>query len=115
MGRAWALPRKLLNAKPLRVLPAFVAGLVVTLVLGTLSAAESSQTELTALQTALRKAESSLMSLELSFAACRQTAETRINTLERQNRLWKWGCIAAGVLAVGFGTAFLARNHGVKI
>jgi len=71
-------------------------------------AAENSQRELTGLQTALRKAESSLASLELSFAAYRQAAEKRISSLERQNRLWKWGCIAAGILSVGFGTAFLA-------
>ena len=72
-----------------------------------LFAAENSLTELTALQAALRKAESSLMSLELSFSAYRQTAENRIRRLERENRLWKWGCAAAGVLAAGFGTAFL--------
>ena len=74
-----------------------------------LTAAENSRTELTALETALRTAESSLTSLELSFAAYRQEAEKRINTLTREKRLWKWGCIAAGVLAVGFGTAFLVK------
>jgi len=72
--------------------------------------AGNSQTELTALQTALRKAESSLMSLELSFAAYRETAEGRIKTLEKKNRLWKWGCIAAGILAAGAGAAFLATR-----
>ena len=72
-----------------------------------LIAAENSQTELTALQAALRKAESSLMSLELSFTAYREEAERRINSLQRQNRLWKWGCIGAGILAAGFGTALL--------
>jgi predicted nucleic acid-binding Zn-ribbon protein len=71
-----------------------------------LAAAENSQTELTALGAALRKAESSLMSLELSFAAYREAAEGRIKTLSKEKRLWKWGCIAAGVLAAGFGTAF---------
>ena len=70
--------------------------------------AENSRTELTALQTALRKAESSLTSLELSFAAYRETAEKRISGLERNNRLWKWGCIGAGILAAGFGAAFIA-------
>jgi len=68
--------------------------------------AENSQSESAALQAALRKAESSLMSLELSFAAYREAAEDRINVLSRQNRLLKWGCTAAGILAVGFGTAF---------
>ncbi|MCL2094211.1 MAG: hypothetical protein FWH12_08495 [Treponema sp.] len=69
--------------------------------------AESSQRELTGLLLALRRAESSLMSLELSFTAYRETAEGRIRTLERENRLWKWGCAAAGVLAGGLGAAFL--------
>ena len=70
--------------------------------------AENSQTELAALQTALRKAESSLTSLEISFAAYREVSENRIQKLEKEKRLWKWGCIAAGVLAIGFGAAFLA-------
>ena len=72
-----------------------------------LAAAENSQTELTVLRSALMKAESSLMSLEISFAAYREAAERKIKGLERQNRFWKWGCIGAGVLAVGFGTGFL--------
>jgi len=72
------------------------------------TAAENSQTELAAVLAALRKAESSLTSLELSFDAYRQAAEKRINSLEKQNRFWKWGCVAAGVLAAGFGTALLA-------
>ena len=73
-----------------------------------LIAAENSQSELAGLQTALRKAESSLMSLELSFADYRETAEKRISVLTREKRLWKWGCIIAGVLAAGCGTALLA-------
>ena len=72
-----------------------------------LTRAENSQTELSALKTALRKAESSLMSLELSFAAYREAAEGRVNALAREKALWKWGCIGVSVLAVGFGTAFL--------
>jgi hypothetical protein len=44
--------------------------------------------------------------LGLSFAAYSETAEKRINTLEKSSRLWKYGCIAAGVLAAGFATAF---------
>ena len=73
-----------------------------------LARAENSQTELAALRTTLRKAESSLLSLEISFEAYRKTAEGRIKSLERESRFWKWGCIAAGVLAAGFGTAFVA-------
>ena len=76
-----------------------------------LTKAENSQTELAALRTALRKAESSLMSLELSFEAYRESAERRIDTLAKQGRLWKWGCIGAGVLAAGFGTAFLLNSR----
>ena len=75
-----------------------------------LTRAENSRTELAALRTALRKAESSLTSLELSFAAYREAAESRINRLTRENRLWKWGCAAAGVLAAGFGTALLVTR-----
>jgi hypothetical protein len=56
----------------------------------------------------LRRADSSLMSLELSFAAYQETSQRRINTLTREKTLWKWGCIAAGVLAVGFGAVSLA-------
>ena len=77
---------------------------------GLLLKAENSQTELAALQTALRKAESSLMSLELSLAAYKVTAEQKIKTLEREKRLWKWGFMAAAVLAAGFGTALLVVN-----
>jgi DNA repair exonuclease SbcCD ATPase subunit len=74
--------------------------------MGLLLKAENSQLELTGLLTALRTAESSLTSLGLSFAAYSETAEKRINTLEKSSRLWKYGCIAAGVLAAGFATAF---------
>jgi len=68
--------------------------------------AESSQTELAALVLTLRKAESFLMSLELSFSAYRQAAERKIKTLSKEKTLWKWGCLAAGFLAAGFASAF---------
>jgi len=74
------------------------------------SVAENSLTEFNALQAALRKAESSLRSLELSFAAYRQASEQKIITLERQNRFWKWGCTAVGILAAGFGAAILMER-----
>jgi len=77
---------------------------------GLLSAAENSLTELNGLQAALRKAESSLTSLELSFAAYRQASERRISSLQRQNRLWRWGCAAAGIFAAGFGAAALINR-----
>jgi len=69
--------------------------------------AGNSETELTALQEALRKAGSSLMSLEISFASYREASEKRIRSLNREKNIWKWTCIAAGVAAAGFGTAFL--------
>ena len=69
--------------------------------------AENSQMELNVLQEVLKKAESSLMSLELSFNAYRDTAQAKISSLEKENRLWRWGCIAAGILAAGIGTAFM--------
>ena len=72
-----------------------------------LTKAENSQMELTDLLLVLRKADSSLMSLDLSFTAYKQTAEKQIKNLNREKTLWKWGCIAAGGLAAGFGTAFL--------
>ena len=72
-----------------------------------LSKAESSQTELTALRETLKKAESSLLSLELSFAAYREASEQNIKRLEHEKKLWKWGCIAASILAAGFGGAML--------
>ena len=75
-----------------------------------LNKAQTSLSESTELVTALKKAESSLSSLELSFTLYRETAEAKISTLEKQNRLWKWGCIAAGVLAAGFGT-LLVISH----
>ena len=70
--------------------------------------AENSQTELDGLRTALRRAESSLMSLEISLAAYRESSERRISVLSREKTLWKWGCIGAGVLAAGFCTAYMA-------
>jgi hypothetical protein len=48
--------------------------------------------------------------LELSFAAYREAAETGIKRLERENRLWKWGCAASGVLAAGFAAAFMVSR-----
>jgi len=69
--------------------------------------AESSETELAELLIHLRRAEFSLMSLEISFEAYRESAEGRIRYLERTNTFLKWGIAAAGAAAVGFGAAFL--------
>jgi chromosome segregation ATPase len=72
-----------------------------------LNKAENSLLESTELLTALKKAESSLMSLEHSFALYQQTAERKILSLEKQSKFWKWGCVAAGVLAAGFCAALV--------
>ena len=74
------------------------------------NAAENSLVELNSLAAALRIAESSLTNLEHSFAGYRKTAENKIVSLQRRNRLLKWGCIAAGVLVAGFGAAAAASR-----
>ncbi|MCL2478099.1 MAG: hypothetical protein FWF22_01255 [Treponema sp.] len=75
-----------------------------------LSRAESSQSESKELMTDLKKAESSLQSLDLSFGNYRTTAEQKITSLENENKFWKIGLFAAGIIAAGFGVAFvLAR------
>jgi chromosome segregation ATPase len=71
-----------------------------------LSRAEISGQELNELRTALRKAESSLTSLDASYGAYRMAAEARITRLERSGRWYKYAVIAAAVLAAGGWTAF---------
>jgi chromosome segregation ATPase len=73
---------------------------------GLLNKAELSNQELNGLREALRRAESSLTSLEQSFGAYRMTAESRIAHLERSGRVFKYGFIAAAVLGIGGWTAF---------
>jgi predicted nucleic acid-binding Zn-ribbon protein len=68
---------------------------------GLLSRVDGSQTELTGLQEALMKAESSLTSLERSFAAYRQTAELRIAGLERSRNGYRIAFFTAAGLALG--------------
>jgi hypothetical protein len=72
--------------------------------------AENSRLESTTLKTTLNKAAASLTNLELSFAAYRDRAESLIDGLEKKNKRWKWGCIAAGVLAAGLGGALFAAR-----
>jgi chromosome segregation ATPase len=71
-----------------------------------LTRAETSNQELEELRTALTRAESSLTSLEQSFASYRMTAEARIAYLESRGRLFKYGFFAASLLALGGWTAF---------
>jgi chromosome segregation ATPase len=71
-----------------------------------LNRAELSSQESEGLREALTKAESSLTSLELSFAAYRMSAEGRIEYLERNSRLYKYAFFAAAFLALGGWTAY---------
>jgi chromosome segregation ATPase len=68
--------------------------------------AEKSERELSGLRAALRKAESSLVSLDLSYGAYKTTAEARITRLERSGRWWKYAVIGAAAIAAGGWTAF---------
>ena len=71
--------------------------------------AESSATVSAELRTALSKAESSLTSLEASFASYRTAAETRIARLERAARRGRIAGFALGALALGGWTAFAVQ------
>jgi uncharacterized coiled-coil DUF342 family protein len=62
--------------------------------------------ELSELRTALRKAESSLMSLDVSYGAYRVAAETRITRLERGRRWYIYAVIAVALTAAGGWTAY---------
>ena len=74
---------------------------------GLATSVENLEKESLALREALRKADSSLLSLEASFADYRTTAELRTRSLEKSwafARLWGW---LASVLAVTGWTAFI--------
>jgi chromosome segregation ATPase len=77
---------------------------------GLLSKAELSSQESSGLREALKRAESSLTNLERSFGAYRMTAESRIASLEKSGRLFKYASIAGAVLAIAGWTAFAAVN-----
>jgi uncharacterized coiled-coil DUF342 family protein len=62
--------------------------------------------ELNELRMALRKAESSLMSLDVSYGAYRAAAETRIKRLERGRRWYTYAVITAALCAAGGWTAY---------
>ncbi|MFP3091422.1 hypothetical protein LQZ21_13965, partial [Treponema sp. TIM-1] len=66
----------------------------------------NSEQELNELRTALKQAETSLMSLEQSWAAYRTGVELRIASLERQKRIYKYGFIAGIILTLGGWTTF---------
>jgi chromosome segregation ATPase len=64
---------------------------------------DNSLTDLTLLQGALTVADSSLTSLEQSFAAYRQWAEVRIASLEKSRGRWRVAGIAAIAVALAGG------------
>jgi septal ring factor EnvC (AmiA/AmiB activator) len=74
-----------------------------------LEAAQNSEQELNGLREALRKAESSLMSLELSWEAYRLSAESRIAGLERKARTYRWALVVAALIGVGGWSAYLLK------
>ena len=74
---------------------------------GLATSAENLEKESLALREALRRADSSLLSLEASFADYRTTAESRTLSLEKSgvvSRLWNW---IASLLAVAGWSAFI--------
>jgi chromosome segregation ATPase len=75
-----------------------------------LETAQNSEQELNGLREALRKAESSLMSLELSWEAYRLSTESRIADLERRARTYRWALAAAALIAVGGWSAYLLKD-----
>jgi septal ring factor EnvC (AmiA/AmiB activator) len=77
-----------------------------------LSTQAESQTDLTLLQAALTKADSSLTSLEQSFAAYRQTAELQITRLEKARNGWRIAFFAAlgAALAGGITAAAVSAR-----
>jgi septal ring factor EnvC (AmiA/AmiB activator) len=74
-----------------------------------LETAQNSEQVLSGLREALRKAENSLMNLELSWEGYRITAENRIAALERRARVYPWALAAAALLAAAGWTAFALR------
>jgi hypothetical protein len=73
---------------------------------GLLNKAELSSQESSGLREALKKAESSLTSLELSFGTYRTAAEKRIALLEKSGRFFKYGFFAGAFLALSGWAAF---------
>jgi chromosome segregation ATPase len=71
-----------------------------------LAAARNSESELNGLREALKKAESSLMSLELSWEAYKTAAETRIARLERRAVFYRWSLAAVIVIAASGWAAY---------
>jgi chromosome segregation ATPase len=71
-----------------------------------LTRAERSEQELSGLRAALRKAESSLVSLDVSYGAYKTAAEARIRRLERSGRWMKYAVIGLAIFAAGGWTAF---------
>jgi chromosome segregation ATPase len=71
-----------------------------------LQAARNSERELSGLRTALRQAESSLMSLEGSWAAYRSETSQQLAASKRRTRFYQYGFIAGLILSLAGWTAF---------
>jgi hypothetical protein len=71
-----------------------------------LNAALQSEQELIALKTALRKAETSLMSLEQSYSIYKTATESRLARTNKTNRVFRYVTITLGAAALAGWTAF---------
>jgi predicted nucleic acid-binding Zn-ribbon protein len=70
------------------------------------NAASQSEQELTALKTALRKAETSLMNLEISYSAYRTATESQLARTNKTNRVFRYVALTLGAAALAGWTAF---------
>jgi hypothetical protein len=71
-----------------------------------LTAALKSERELNELRAALRKAETSLMSLELSYSTYRTETESRLARTDKTSRVFRYLAISLGAAALAGWTAF---------
>jgi predicted nucleic acid-binding Zn-ribbon protein len=70
------------------------------------TAALRSERELNELRAALRKAETSLMNLELSYSAYRTAAESRLTQTKKTNRIFRYVTISVSIAAAAGWAAF---------
>jgi septal ring factor EnvC (AmiA/AmiB activator) len=68
--------------------------------------ASRSEQELNGLRTALKKAETSLMNLEISYSAYKKTTESQLSQIKKINRVFRYLTIGIGVTAIAGWTAF---------
>jgi septal ring factor EnvC (AmiA/AmiB activator) len=65
-----------------------------------------SERELNGLRIALRKAETSLMNLEISYSAYRKTTESQLTQIKKNNRVFRYITIGVSITAIAGWTAF---------